>query len=48
MIIPLLVTVEVGFEVVWNLLFVPHHSGSWVVECINMIEYHNPLSWLLG
>jgi len=32
------VSVEVGFEVVCSLLFVPHRSGSQAVECINMFE----------
>jgi len=38
------VGVEVGFKVVCRFLFVPYCSGSQVVECINMYEYHHLLS----
>jgi len=39
-----MVDVEVDFEVVCNLLFVSHYSGSWNIECINIIKYLHLLS----
>jgi len=36
------VCVEVDFKVVCSLLSVPYCSNFWVVECINMFQYHHP------